>query len=184
MNSQKWWWLAFGSMIFVVGGVFLDLNSNPAPQRNEPETTTRQNMPREQPPSAEVPAEPFTGSIQPGSPTTKTTRSVEETSVPKDPLKEARKPTRLYRDARIQPVYDLASNRVEGVRIVDVAPDSFWNEIGVRSHDVILEFNGFLIETPSATVALMNAMSEGQSLSLRIRGAEGRIRFAEYRTPR
>ncbi|MAI25649.1 MAG: hypothetical protein CMN75_06410 [Spirochaeta sp.] len=184
MNSQKWWWWGLGSMVLVVGGVFLDLNSKPAPQRDELETTTRMNIPLEQSPSMQEHPEPFAASIQPGRSATKTTHPPEETSDPKDPVKESRKPTRLYRDARIQPVYDLASNRVEGVRIVDVAPNSFWSEIGVRSHDVILEFNGFLIETPSATVALMNAVSEGQSLSLRIRGAEGRIRFAEYRTPR
>jgi S1-C subfamily serine protease len=98
-----------------------------------------------------------------------------------DALKEARTPIRLYRDARVQPVYDLATNQVKGVRILDVQPDSFWAEMDVRSHDVILECNGTLIDSPASTVALMKAMSQGQALSLRLRGADGEERFAEYR---
>jgi S1-C subfamily serine protease len=98
-----------------------------------------------------------------------------------DAMKEARTPIRLYRDARVQPVYDLATNQVKGVRILDVQPDSFWAEMDVRSHDVILEFNGTLIDSPASTVALMKAMSQGPGLSLRLRAADGEERFAEYR---
>ena len=99
----------------------------------------------------------------------------------KEAIQEARTPIRLYRDARVQPIYDLATNQVKGVRILDVQPGSFWAEMDVRSHDVVVEFNGSLVDSPASTVALMKAMSQGQGLSLRLRGADGEERFAEYR---
>ena len=184
MTAQKWCWLALAVTISIVTAVFLDLNANPPHGSGELETATRVK------PSGEyalgtkalpAPSSP-PASMESNLPNKTETEALEGTPTSKNEIQEARRPVRLYGDARIQPVYDLATNRVEGVRIVDVAPGSFWSELGVRSHDVILEFNGLLIETPSATVALMNAVSEAHRLSLRIRSAEGEIRFAEYQS--
>ena len=98
-------------------------------------------------------------------------------------LRQSRTPVRLYADARVRPIYDLATNQVQGVQILEVKPGSFWQRIGVESHDVILELNGQLIDSPNATVALMNDISSGHILSLRVRNVEGRERFIDYRTP-
>jgi S1-C subfamily serine protease len=64
-----------------------------------------------------------------------------------------------------------------------VAPGSFWDELGIDDGDVILELNGELINTPAASVELMNQFSRGYVLNLRLRTAEGNERFIDYRTP-
>lgn len=132
-------------------------------------------------PSAKVPAiespteAPFAPLAQ--------TPPVEPVPESDDALSPSRTSVRLYTDARVRPIYDLSTNEVQGVQILEVEPGSFWQEIGVESHDTIVELNGELIDSPNATVALMNALSRGYVLSLRIRDTDGRERFIDYRTP-
>jgi hypothetical protein len=40
-----------------------------------------------------------------------------------------------------------------------------------------------MIDSPEASVELMNQFSRGYVLNLRVRTAEGRERFIDYRTP-
>ncbi|MEE3327464.1 MAG: hypothetical protein VX252_09025 [Myxococcota bacterium] len=179
MSARNWFWLVLAAL--VVGGIYLSLDSTPPAPLSGLETETRMRPPN--PPSddrsrADEALKTPRFSAQPP--------AREEAVEPSadDPMREARTPMRLYRDARVQPVYDLATNRVKGVRIVDIEPESFWAQVGVRNEDVILEFNGTLIDTPASTVALMNAVSEGHALSLRLRSPDGEERFEEYRAPR
>jgi type II secretory pathway component PulC len=98
-------------------------------------------------------------------------------------LSPARTKVRLYGNARIKPLYNLRNNEIDGVQVSGVAPGSFWDELGIDDGDVILELNGELINTPAASVELMNQFSRGYVLNLRLRTAEGNERFIDYRTP-
>ncbi len=98
-------------------------------------------------------------------------------------LSPSRTAVRLYGNARVRPLYDRYGNALEGVEISQVSPGSFWQELGIDDGDVILELNGKLIDSPAATVELMNQFSRGYVLNLRIRTREGVERFIDYRTP-
>lgn len=179
MKAHSRTWLGLGVAALVAAGIYssLDSPSSPTPPTRL-ETRNRLKAPDE------LPAPSETDAVNRHRATTATAIENETDTLSAEALREARTPMRLYRDARVQPVYDLATNRVRGVRILDVEPDSFWAEIGVHSQDVILEFNGTLIETPASTVSLMNAVAQDSGLSLRLRSPDGEERFAEYRAPR
>ncbi|MCS5637031.1 MAG: hypothetical protein NZ990_10980 [Myxococcota bacterium] len=98
-------------------------------------------------------------------------------------LSPTRTAVRLYGNAKVRPLYNLHDNTIAGVEISNVAPGSFWDELGVGNGDVILELNGEVIDTPAASVELMNQFSRGFVLNLRLRTAEGLERFIDYRTP-
>ena len=98
-------------------------------------------------------------------------------------LSPSRTAVRLYGNARVRPLYDRYGNALEGVEISQVSPGSFWQELGIDDGDVILELNGKLIDSPAASVELMNQFSRGYVLNLRIRTREGVERFIDYRTP-
>ena len=98
-------------------------------------------------------------------------------------LSPARTKVRLYGNAKIKPLYNLRNNEIDGVEVSGVAPGSFWDELGIDDGDVILELNGQLINSPAASVELMNQFSRGYVLNLRLRTAEGNERFIDYRTP-
>jgi len=179
MNSRSGLWIALAAAALIAAAIYWIADS-PTPSSStldRLETTTRMR-------DAEAESD---GSKPASQRPTRAPNSLQDAIEPptsalsNDEIQQARTPIRLYRDARVKPVYDLVTNRVEGVRILDVQPGSFWAEMGVRSHDVILEFNGSLVDSPASTVALMKAMSEGQVLSLRLRADDGEERFAEYR---
>jgi len=94
-----------------------------------------------------------------------------------------RSPTGLYGGAKVEPLYDLRSDALEGVRLSRIGERSFWNLVGVRDGDVVLEINGQLVDSPNASVTLMNSMSLEPVLILRVRGDDGLERFLEYRSP-
>ena len=98
-------------------------------------------------------------------------------------LSPTRTAVRLYGNAKVRPLYNLHDNTIAGVEISNVVPGSFWDELGVGDGDVILELNGELIDSPAASVELMNQFSRGFVLNLRLRTAEGLERFIDYRTP-
>ena len=98
-------------------------------------------------------------------------------------LSPTRTAVRLYGSARVKPLYNLHDSTLNGVQISNVTPGSFWEELGVEDGDIILELNGELIDTPAASVKLMNQMSRGYVLNLRLRTPEGNERFIDYRTP-
>ena len=100
------------------------------------------------------------------------------------PLESKRQAARLYQGGRVRPVYDLTSNAVEGVRVLDVQPDSFWAELGIQSGDLILELDGEPINTPAATVRLMDSVSKGEILTLRVQRTDNQVQFIEYRDPK
>ncbi len=97
-------------------------------------------------------------------------------------LEEKRTQTRLFAAARVRPIYD--NDDLLGVRIVGVTEGSFWDDVGVRSGDVILEANGELMDTPEASVRLMDSLANAYEIILRVRGEDGRERMLEYQTPR
>jgi membrane-associated protease RseP (regulator of RpoE activity) len=98
-------------------------------------------------------------------------------------LSPTRTGVRLYGDAKIKPLYNLHNNEIGGVQVSNITPGSFWQELGIDEGDVILELNGELINTPTSSVDLMNQFSRAYVLNVRLRTAEGRERFIDYRTP-
>jgi len=98
-------------------------------------------------------------------------------------LSPTRTGVRLYGDAQIKPLYNLHNNEIGGVQVKNIAPGSFWEELGIDEGDVILELNGDLINSPTASVDLMNQFSRGYVLNLRLRTRDGVERFVDYRTP-
>lgn len=98
-------------------------------------------------------------------------------------LSPTRTAVRLYGNARVKPLYNLHDSTLNGVQISNVTPGSFWEELGVEDGDIILELNGELIDTPAASVKLMNEISRAYVLNLRLQTLEGNERFIDYRTP-
>ena len=96
-------------------------------------------------------------------------------------LSPERTPTRLYAEARVRPLY--ANEDLQGVQILGVAPGSFWDEVGFRDGDVVLEVNGELVDDPSASVYLMNSLSREYELILRVRGEDGYERILQHLSP-
>ena len=98
-------------------------------------------------------------------------------------LSPTRTAVRLYGNARVKPLYNLHDSTLNGVQISNVTPGSFWEELGIEEGDIILELNGELIDTPAASVKLMNEISRAYVLNLRLQTLEGNQRFIDYRTP-
>lgn len=96
-------------------------------------------------------------------------------------LSRERAPTRLYAEARVRPLY--ANEDLRGVQILGVTPGSFWDEVGFRDGDVVLEVNGELVDDPSASVYLMNSLSREYELILRVRGEDGYERILQHLSP-
>ena len=128
--------------------------------------------------SAPTPPPPIAPSPLPPDPGNENVRTGEEGA-----LSPKRTAVRLYANARVKPLYDLRSNEVSGVAISEIDPGSFWEELGVEDGDVVVELNGQMIDSPAASVELMNQFSRGYVLNLRLRTPEGRERFIDYRTP-
>ena len=97
-------------------------------------------------------------------------------------LEQMRTPTRLYASAKVSAVYDR--DQLLGVRIDRVQEGSLWERLGVESGDVVLEVNGELVDDPQASVLLMNALSEEETLLLRVRGVGSDERMLAFRVPR
>lgn len=98
-------------------------------------------------------------------------------------LAQSRTPTRLYGTAKVRPVYDTKTGEVNGVRIKKITPGSFWERIGARSGDIIIQFNGQEVDGAQATVNLMNAISRGKTLRLLVRDNKGRNRILNFEAP-
>jgi len=109
--------------------------------------------------------------------------SAETKTGDEEALSPTRTAVRLYGNAKVRPLYNLQDDAIAGVQISNIAPGSFWEELGVEDGDIILELNGEVIDTPAASVNLMNQFSRGFVLNLRLRTAEGVERFIDYRTP-
>jgi membrane-associated protease RseP (regulator of RpoE activity) len=124
------------------------------------------------------PAQPGPGRESPPAPLADNVKTGEEGA-----LSPTRTAVRLYGNARVKPLYNLHNSEIGGVQISNVSPGSFWEELGIDDGDVIVELNGELINTPAASVQLMNQISRGYVLNLRLRTAEGEERFIDYRTP-
>ncbi len=70
-----------------------------------------------------------------------------------------------------------------GVRILGVKEDSLWNDLGIDNGDLITESGGKLIDSPQASVDLLNELESADSINLRIKTTEGRERFVDWTAP-
>jgi len=94
---------------------------------------------------------------------------------------DERKPIRLFGDAQVRPSYTLRT--MHGVQIQGVREDSFWGELGIDSGDLIIEQDGRLINSPQASVDLMNYLERSATIRLKIRTTEGNDRWIDWEAP-
>lgn len=92
-----------------------------------------------------------------------------------------RDPIRLFGDAQVRPVYE--GRTFLAVSIRGVAPGSFWEELGIRSEDQVVELDGEPVDSPQASVDLMNALERSDRIRLRLRTKEGRDRWISWDAP-
>ena len=92
-----------------------------------------------------------------------------------------RDPIRLFGDAQVRPVYEHRT--MLGVSIRGVKPGSFWEELGIESEDRIVEIDGAPIDTPQASVDMMNVLERDPRIRLRILTKEGRDRWISWDAP-
>ena len=57
---------------------------------------------------------------------------------------------------------------------------SFWEIVGFKTDDFILEVNGELMNTPAASVSFMNAMNTSPELIIRVRGSNDEERVLVF----
>jgi hypothetical protein len=98
-------------------------------------------------------------------------------------LSEPRKLVRLFGAANVKPLYDSSYKKILGVQVNHIKPGTFWQTLGIRNGDVIVEFNGELVDNTEASNHLMTALGQEQVLHLRVRGADGKERYLDYETP-
>ena len=98
-------------------------------------------------------------------------------------LSEGRRQVRLFGSANVKTVYDKSYREIVGVQVSNIKPGSFWETLGIRNGDVIVELNNRLIDNVEAGNNLMNSLGQEQVLHLRVRGADGKERFLDYVTP-
>jgi type II secretory pathway component PulC len=96
-------------------------------------------------------------------------------------VKALRTPTRLYGTAKVKPVYRL--HDVEGARITNIGPGSFWDLLGVHEGDVVIELHGDPVDTPADLVALMNVLERDEHVAIAVRGTDGEVRYLDFRIP-
>ncbi|MDG2334830.1 MAG: hypothetical protein P8Q97_11450 [Myxococcota bacterium] len=185
MSPKSWRFLLLVGL--VVGTTGLLLIPDKAPDRAEPGIDASSASPAANttPALSALPAPPATEpdpgparSAAQASPLPPNVQNGEEGA-----LSPKRTAVRLYGNARVKPLYDLRSNKIDGVEISAIEAGSFWEDLGVDEGDVVVELNGQMIDSPEASVELMNQFSRGYVLNLRVRTAEGRERFIDYRTP-
>jgi len=98
-------------------------------------------------------------------------------------LSEPRRQVRLFGGANVKTVYDKSYREIVGVQVSNIKPGSFWETLGIRNGDVIVELNNRLIDNVEAGNNLMNSLGQEQVLHLRVRGADGKERYLDYITP-
>ncbi len=97
-------------------------------------------------------------------------------------LEEKRDPIRLYGTAKVAAKYD--NMQLLGISITNIQPDSFWEMVGFREGDFILEANGELMDNPNTSVAFMSSMHEAPEVIVRVRGSDDVERTLVYSAPR
>ena len=97
-------------------------------------------------------------------------------------LEEKRDPIRLYGTAKVAAKYDI--DQLLGITITNIQPGSFWEMVGFRDGDFILEANGELMDNPNTSVAFMNSMHDAPEVIVRVRGADDVERTLLYTAPR
>ncbi len=97
-------------------------------------------------------------------------------------LEEKRDPIRLYGTAKVAAKYDV--DQLLGITITNIKPGSFWEMVGFRDGDFILEANGELMDDPNTSVAFMNSMHNAPEVIVRVRGVDDIERTLMYNAPK
>jgi C-terminal processing protease CtpA/Prc len=151
-------------------------SSEPAPtpkvSRNleERESPPRQQRSRPVEPSAELAPTAIEGAASPS-------RRVAGAET----LAALRTPIRLYGTAKVSAVYEVYD--FLGVRLEEIEPGSFWEILGVKEGDVVVEVHGEPLDDPSVGVALIKSLSQDSEVKIRVRGADGSQRYLQFTAP-
>ena len=97
-------------------------------------------------------------------------------------LEEKRDPIRLYGTAKVSALYD--NEQLLGVTITNIDEGSFWDIVGFREGDFVIEANGELMDNPNTSVAFMNSLHKAPEVNIRVRGIDDVERTLLYTAPR
>lgn len=95
----------------------------------------------------------------------------ETTRSPQDRLQELadagglRSPAAIFSQARILPKYQ--DGEMVGIELTKIKPDSFYEQVGLRDGDTLMELNGIPINNPSASKELLEAFTSSPEISVK-----------------
>lgn len=75
-------------------------------------------------------------------------------------------PESLLETARIMPNY--TDGQADGLRLLGITPESFYDDIGIRSGDVLRTFNGEEITSQQQALEILETMGDEQQVTLEI----------------
>jgi general secretion pathway protein C len=74
--------------------------------------------------------------------------------------------TELVQQARAVPNIDPATGAINGFRLLDIAPGSIFEQLGIRRHDVIKSVNKTIVDSPAKAMELLNKLKNADNINL------------------
>ena len=100
-------------------------------------------------------------------------------AVSRDEIEETiQNPSNLLSQARVLPKFE--NGEMVGLQISSIKQGSLFSEIGIRDGDVITEFNGIQIDSPSESSRILQEMSEADEYHVIGVGADGSERVWDF----
>lgn len=81
--------------------------------------------------------------------------------------------TKVTMSARVIPQKAEDGETIEGIKISEIQPDSFWTKFGFQNEDIILQLNEDLIDSAESAVNLYTTLKSASNFKFKIiRGTE------------
>ena len=89
-----------------------------------------------------------------------------------------RNPSNLFSQARILPKYE--EGEMVGLQINAIKPESFFEEVGIQSGDVITKLNGTAIDSPEESAKILVELSQAESFTIDVERSDGTTDTLEF----
>ncbi|MFA5623889.1 MAG: type II secretion system protein GspC [Bradymonadales bacterium] len=105
-------------------------------------------------------------------------------AIPRATAEEVRRNPKVLQDPKfgaipkLQPVYKKGA--ISGYRLLDVAPDSIYSQLGIRSGDTLLDINGQQLDNPQKAMSFFDQLQPGQDVGIKI-NRNGQERTLTYK---
>ncbi len=97
----------------------------------------------------------------------------------RDDVEAARRsPAQLMQGAQIVPKRE--GGEMVGLELKNVQSGSLFEQVGLASGDVVMEFNGISISNPQESAQVLRELSDSSSWAVKVRGADGAERTLTY----